>query len=113
MALSRANFALKENACTAGQVVIKAFMVETPLVMGTQLPPYPRLSTKIIHHSPRVTINNISCIVYDEDISLFLRKFNGKRFKIVKVVFSIEIFKSLNLERQEPMTRVVMGSSGR
>ena len=89
-------------------------MVETPLVMGTELPPYPTLSTKIIHHSPsRVTINNISCIVYDEDISLFLRKFNGKRFKIVKVVFSIEIFKSLNLERQEPMTRVVMGSSGR
>ena len=94
-------------------VVIKAFMVETPLVMGTEPPPYPRFSTKIIHYSPsRVTINNISCIVYDEDISLFLRKFNGKQFKIVKVVFSIEIFKSLNLERQEPMTRVVMGSSG-
>ena len=88
-------------------------MVETPLVMGTELPPYPRFSTKVIHHSPsRVTINNISCIVYDEDISLFLRC-NGKRFKIVKVVFSIAIFKSLNLERQEPMTRVVMGSSGR
>ena len=51
--------------------------------------------------------------VYDDDISLFLRKFNGKRFKIVKVVFSVEIFKSLNLGRQEPMTRVVMGSCGR
>ena len=52
--------------------------------------------------------------VYDaDDISLFLRKFNGKRFKIVKFVFSVEIFKSLNLGRQEAMTREVMGSSGR
>ena len=46
-------------------------------------------------------------------LSFLSSKFNGKRFKIVKFLFSVEIFKSLNLGRQEAMTREVMGSCGR